>query len=90
MSARDDLDRALAGMADRGRRPRCAEYPDASPWLSDDKDERATAASWCTGCPVLTQCAAAAAEAGEKFGVWGGKDLTRMGRPTKKESSNDR
>ncbi len=45
-------------------------------WLSDDASDRAQAASWCVGCPVLVECGAAADEHGERFGTWGGTDRT--------------
>jgi len=47
-------------------------------WTSDSADDRAWAASVCVtlNCPVLEECAAAAAESKEKFAVWGGRDHT--------------
>lgn len=49
-------------------------------WVSDDPDERAAAARACIDCPVLTDCKAAATDSKERFGVWGGKDFTPLGR----------
>lgn len=46
-------------------------------WFSDDESERAEAADWCLGCPVLELCGAYAARAGERNGVWGGLDRTQ-------------
>lgn len=76
--ARAALDRALLAMAQDRRRPRCATTTNGkSLWLSDSETDRALAAQRCTGCPVLAACDAAATEAREPFGVWGGKDRTR-------------
>jgi len=47
-----------------------------SSWTSDDADDRAQAARWCLGCPVLDECGAAADEHDERFGVFGGRDRT--------------
>lgn len=56
--------------------PACTEHPDAL--FQQRADYRALMAGWtCTGCPVLTLCGAAADEAGEHWGVWGGVDRTR-------------
>ncbi len=76
MTAAEQLTRALVAIADHGRRPRCGEPGGHEMWLSDDATERAQAARWCTGCPVLVECGAAADEHGERFGVFGGRDRT--------------
>jgi len=47
---------------------------DPGPWYGDTPAERAEAAQRCIGCPVLNVCASAADEAGERWGVWGGRD----------------
>lgn len=72
---------ALVKLASEGARPRCGDWADeTNPWLSEDPRLRAMAARWCTGCPVLAECDAAAVERKEKFGVWGGKDRTPRSR----------
>lgn len=75
-TAREELDRALLEMANRGDRVRCS-WPDIGPWFtSEDPEERARAARRCAGCPVLELCGASADEQGEKYGVWAGIDRT--------------
>lgn len=81
----EDLQRALLAMAERGERPRCGEWGEDGPWLSEDPRMRALAARWCAGCPVLAECDRAGVEAKHKFGVWGGKDRTRRARKPKAE-----
>jgi len=77
-TAADALDRALVSQAARGWRPACSD-PNDRRWLSEHKAERDEAARLCTGCAVLAECAAAADEQRETFGVWGGVDRTRRG-----------
>lgn len=74
MSARDALDRALLDLATEGRRPRCGEPDDHGLWVSDDHEDRARAARRCHGCPVLTECGAAADEERDVWTVRGGID----------------
>jgi len=76
MTAAEQLTRRLVDLATQGRRPRCGDPGGHELWLSDDADDRALAARWCAGCPVLLQCRAAADERDERFGVWGGVDCT--------------
>ncbi|PKQ22326.1 MAG: hypothetical protein CVT65_13950 [Actinobacteria bacterium HGW-Actinobacteria-5] len=64
-------------MAERGQRPRCGDWSEGGQWLSEDPEERAAAARWCSGCPVLLECAQAALDLKVTFGVWGGVDYTR-------------
>ena len=71
---------ALLKMAGNGQRPRCGDWNDNNPWLSDDERLRAMAARWCAGCPVLAECGAAADETPERFGVWAGRDRTKRER----------
>ncbi|REF30638.1 WhiB family transcriptional regulator [Calidifontibacter indicus] len=96
MTAAERLDRALLGLAEDGKRPRCAEPGGHELWTSDDPEDRATAVRWCRGCPVLTECADAAAELDATWGVWAGVDRSsnRAGRSqqrpkktTKKETA---
>ncbi len=76
MTAADRLTRRLVDLAAHGRRPRCGEAGGHELWCSDDVSDRAQAASWCTGCPVLIECTAAADEHDERHHVWGGADRT--------------
>ena len=85
MTAAEALTRALVSLAAHGRRPRCGEPGGHELWLSDDATERAQAATWCAGCPVLVECAAAADEHDERFGVFGGVDRTPP--PAKRRSA---
>lgn len=62
MTAAEQLTRALVELATQGRRPRCGEPGGHE--------------LWCTGCPVLVECGAAADEHDERFGVFGGTDRT--------------
>ena len=71
-----ELDAMLLRLAAQGVRPRCGEPAAHDLFLSDVAEERALAATWCAGCPVLDECAAAGVEAKATFGVWGGVDLT--------------
>lgn len=83
MTARETLDHALVDMAERGQRPRCAEPEEGgSPWVSDDRDDRARAAALCHGCAVFTECGATADETDERWHVWGGTDRTKQPRKT--------
>lgn len=50
-------------------------------WLSDDVVVRLRAAAECDACPVRALCGRYATVAGEKAGVWGGKDRQSTGRP---------
>jgi hypothetical protein len=47
--------------------------------MSEDRDERA-AAQACKSCPLLTPCAALAAEIKPSFGIWAGTDRTPTSR----------
>ncbi len=76
MTAAEQLTRALVALADHGRRPRCGEPGGHELWTSEDADERAQAARWCTGCPVMTECRASADEHDERHHVWAGVDRT--------------
>jgi hypothetical protein len=75
--AMDALADAHAALLDAERRTPCQGWPDGSPWLSEDADERAMAAGLCTGCPLFTACDGAAAAHRVTFGVWAGRDRTR-------------
>ena len=72
VTAAERLTIALADLAEQGRRPRCGEPGGHALWLSDNAVDRAQAARWCAGCPVLAECGAAADERDERHGVWGG------------------
>jgi len=77
MSAAEVLGQALLEVADQGRATPC-QGRRRDRWTSDDAADRAWAASVCVtlACPVLEECAAAADEHDEKFGVFGGTDRT--------------
>ena len=68
---------ALLRMADEGQRPRCGDWSEDSPWLSDEPGLRAMAARWCAGCQIVDECAQAGGEFKSTFGVWGGRDVTK-------------
>ena len=80
--ALERLTSAILALALRGGRPRCGDPATHELWTSDSGKARATAASWCAGCPVMAECGLAADAAGERFGVWGGRDRTAWTRPT--------
>ena len=71
---------ALLKMATEGKRPRCGDWQDGSPWLSEDERLREIAAGWCHGCPIWTECDLAAKEHRVTAGVWAGRDRTRESR----------
>jgi hypothetical protein len=73
--ATERLNRALLDMASRGLRTHCSDYG-ATLWTSEKLEERREAARLCQGCPVQAECLAAAQARRERFGVYGGKDLT--------------
>ena len=77
-TAAERFTQALIDLRDEGGLPPCTRSVLAYRWwFSDDPTTRAQAAEWCAPCPVLTECAAAADELGERFGVFGGLDRTR-------------
>jgi len=73
MTAPEVLASALLELGERGRATPCHG---ADEWTSDHAEDRALAARWCDGCPVLVECAAAADEHDERFGVSAGADRT--------------
>ena len=79
-SAARRFDTALLRLAVDGGRPRCGEFGGHELWLSENPEERALAKSWCAGCPVIDECAAAATELKVSFGVWAGRDRTKQTR----------
>lgn len=74
MTAREQLDMALVGMAAEGLRPRCAEHGDRNLWTSEDADDRDEAARLCGPCPVLEACGSSADEERDVHTVRGGID----------------
>lgn len=80
------LSLALVAQAEAGILPPC-RYGDE--WLSDDADERAVAVTWCRPCGVIAECAAAAADKREKFGVWGGRDRTVRNRREARDDTDE-
>jgi hypothetical protein len=82
--ASERLLRALLTIASQEQRTHCSDPGLSELWLSDHEGERAEAARLCIGCPVITECGAAAIANDERWGVWGGHDRTvRPGRPKK-------
>ncbi len=75
MTARDQLNHGLLGMAEEGRTTPC-QGRRRSRWTSDDSGEREWAASVCASlaCPLLAMCRDVGAEEKHKAGVWGGVD----------------
>lgn len=70
--ARAGLMRAVAERERAGEPPPCRLVPE--PFTSDQYAERRRAAELCARCPLAGLCRTYAAEAGEVWGVWGGKD----------------
>lgn len=77
MTAAEALGHALLDLADRHELTPC-QGRRRDRWTSDDATDREWAAAVCVGldCVVLTECGNAAAEQGERFGVWAGVDRT--------------
>ena len=73
-TAEDRLSAALLDLADRGRRTPCGDPDDYERWTSEDADELADAATRCPGCPIFTECEAAAIEKRPAWGIWGGRN----------------
>lgn len=46
----------------------------SDPFTSDYAADRKTAAGLCGGCPLRELCGDYVAEAGESWGVWGGRN----------------
>lgn len=86
MTPTERLTRALLDLAVEGGRPRCAEYGGHAMWTSDDPDDRALAARWCAGCPILTHCYDAAVAEGERWAVRGGRDMRVKRTPRKRKT----
>jgi hypothetical protein len=76
--ATDHLHHVLAELADTGQPPACTREPDL--WVSDDAVDREIAVHRCSGCRVITECAAAANEVHPPFGVWAARDRTKQTR----------
>lgn len=74
------LTRALVALVDANTPPPCRVYGDTGEWLSEDPELRALAVAWCRPCPITAECAEAATEQRERFGVWGGRDRTAIPR----------
>lgn len=91
MTAAEALSLVLLELAEQGRATPC-QGRRRDRWTSDDAAEREWAAAVCVGldCPVLEECAAAAAEREEKFAVWGGVDRTVRQRHKGAESLDNR
>ncbi|MGX7681347.1 WhiB family transcriptional regulator [Jatrophihabitans sp. DSM 45814] len=72
MRAAERLQGALLELADTGGTTPCQADPEA--WFEGHPEQLASAAARCAGCPIMTDCAAAADENNERIGVWGGQD----------------
>ncbi len=72
MTAAEELAQAVQELVLDGDVIPCG--PEPAPWYADNPVMRAEAAQRCIGCPVLNLCASVADEAGERWGVWGGRD----------------
>jgi hypothetical protein len=85
VTAAEQLTLALLELADRGERTPC-QGRRRDRWTSECAEDRAWAASVCLtlGCAVLTECAAAADEHDERFGVWAGQDRSTQPTPKRK------
>ena len=74
VTAHRRLQGRLAALADEGLNPPCAGRADI--WFGSPSD-RQRAAARCGDCPVAADCLAAGLASTERYGVWGGHDLTR-------------
>jgi hypothetical protein len=84
------LAEALAELANDRIKVPCAEDLATDLWFAETPAERAEAATWCDGCAVFTECAAASVEVRPRFGVWAGRDWTprpRRNNPTEERES---
>ncbi len=72
MTAAEELTQAVQELVLDGDVIPCG--PEPAPWYADHPVMRAEAAQRCIGCPALNLCASVADEAGERWGVWGGRD----------------
>jgi hypothetical protein len=86
-AASERLTRALLNLAVGGQRPHCGDAETHHYWLSEKAHERALAVRWCHGCPVITECGAAATAQAERWGVWGAKDFSRRPRKSNPQVS---
>jgi hypothetical protein len=88
--AADRLTKALIDFAAAGLRTNCAD-PELGYLWSDHEHDRSVASVLCSGCPLELECWEAARSRDERFGVWGGVDMTKhpngkgtkLGRPRK-------
>ena len=56
-------------------RAACRDHPDPDLWFPGPGNNRRaqSAVEICRSCPVQIDCARYAADAGEQFGIWGGR-----------------
>ena len=76
--ASDALTIALLTAAANGLRAHCSDWATHHYWLSEFEAERALAVRACRGCPVFTECGDAARANREQWGVWAGKDHSKL------------
>lgn len=72
--ALDVLHEALRAALDDRQPIPCRTPGRTALWTSEAHEERAEAAEACQACPILDPCRAAGQF--ERFGVWGGRDVT--------------
>jgi hypothetical protein len=76
VTAYDRLTRALLDMAAAGLRTPCSDVSSHHFWLSEHEGERRVAARLCRHCPVELECRESAEANQERWGVWGGVDMS--------------
>ncbi|MET0466969.1 MAG: WhiB family transcriptional regulator [Chitinophagaceae bacterium] len=57
----------------------CQEDPDL--WFSDNEGVKEQAKNICVSCPLQSKCMATATENRERYGIWGGKDFSKVKLP---------
>jgi hypothetical protein len=84
VSATESFTAALLTMVEHDTPPPCTHD---NRWTSDDHGHRATAASLCRTCPLITQCSQYAHEIKATHGVWAGHDYTKSQRRPREATS---
>lgn len=72
VAAHEALALAVLGALEDGQEPPCRGRDE---WTADDPEKRADAATGCQSCHLATPCLTAATTAGERWGIWGGRDF---------------
>jgi hypothetical protein len=76
--ASDRLTVALLTAAANELRAHCSDPETHHYWLSEIEAERKLAMRACAGCPVIIECLEAAKANREQWGVWAGRDFSRL------------